>query len=621
MKRSYGWILLALVLCVLSGIPVVVNAQDTMHEVRVVTPDFHVGDTITTDFDITCEGAVLKEITQWYQDGYPVDGGQFGRFNYTLRVKFTHPQGKAFDPELLSYSVNDYENGCSYFLEDDGKTLVLNIYFLFENVVRIYTPTFQVRGDITTDLDITCSGANLQEITAWYDEDWNVADGGRFRDNYGYTLRVRLTDPEGRPVDTEWLQVVVNDGEYSCSWMIEDAGYTLVVDIYVDFGTRCADQGRMVNMPTSIAPGPVTDLSDVYMYGYTYLESACWVDENKQPVSRFEAGKVYFLEAHIAPNPGYEFWDWFFLQSDAGLPYESWIMNEQEVVAWFPYTPAQTNISRVWIDYMPTSVNINDWLQDAVYVPEGASYTATVAWVRLPEQALVTEADQNGSYVMVVAVNAAEGCTFAENVTVTVDGQVFQSVVPNGNQLLLVKAYNVGLQSVNWIDATVETPTLGATPQLPTSNGSRCTVSQSVWLCNRTDDLMSAQVCESFQAGNYHYLLLTSQAADGYAFADDTDVYLNGRKAQPLLDINLGNQRYTVISFGKMVDPNQIETGDLNKDGAVDEDDAIYLLRHVLLGDSYPVDQDADYDKNGIVDEDDAIYLLRHVANPVNYPL
>ena len=612
MKKSYGFLLLALVICVLSVIPVAVKAQGETQEVSIYTPDFQTGDVITTDFEITCEGAVLKEITQWYQDGYPVDDGQFHRFNYTLRAKFAHPQGKAFDPELLILSVNDYENGCSYFFEDDGKTLVVNIYFLFENAVRIYTPTFQAGEDITTDLDISCDGAELQEISAWYDEDWNVASG-RFRNNSGYTLRIRLTDPADRPVDTEWLQVTVNDGEYNCSWMTEDAGYTLVVDIYVDFGIRQVEKSKMMNMPTSIAPGPVTDLSEVYMNGYTYLESAYWVDEDKQPVDRFEAGKVYFLEAHIAPWEGYEFGNWFFLTSDVGVADETRLLSEQEVVAWYPYTPAQTNISRVWIDYMPESLDLGGWLQDVVYLPEGASYTAAVTWVRLPEQEVVTEADKNGSYVMVVAVNAAEGCTFAEDVTVTVDGRVFQSVINNGNQLFLVKAYNVGLQSVDRIDATAGEPTLGVMPQLPTSGDSRYAFTQSVWLCNQTDDVMSAQECETFQVGNYHYLLLVSQAAEGYAFTDDAGVYLNGRKAQPLLDINLGDLRYTVVSFGKMADPDQIQRGDLNKDGVVDEDDAIYLLRHALMGDAYPVDQDADYDKNGIVDEDDAIYLLRTV--------
>ncbi len=61
--------------------------------------------------------------------------------------------------------------------------------------------------------------------------------------------------------------------------------------------------------------------------------------------------------------------------------------------------------------------------------------------------------------------------------------------------------------------------------------------------------------------------------------------------------------------------------GDLNGDSTVDEDDAIYLLRHVLMPESFQVNQAVDYDKSGMVNEDDAIYLLRHVLMPGSFPL
>ena len=61
--------------------------------------------------------------------------------------------------------------------------------------------------------------------------------------------------------------------------------------------------------------------------------------------------------------------------------------------------------------------------------------------------------------------------------------------------------------------------------------------------------------------------------------------------------------------------------GDINCDNTIDEDDAIYLLRHVVFPEKYPVAVWTDIDRNGVTDEADAIYLLRHVVFPEKYPL
>lgn len=67
--------------------------------------------------------------------------------------------------------------------------------------------------------------------------------------------------------------------------------------------------------------------------------------------------------------------------------------------------------------------------------------------------------------------------------------------------------------------------------------------------------------------------------------------------------------------------PDPDPEADVTGDGVIDEDDAAYLLRHVLMPSSFPVNRDVDYDGNGIVDEDDAIHLLRHILMPGMFPL
>ena len=63
------------------------------------------------------------------------------------------------------------------------------------------------------------------------------------------------------------------------------------------------------------------------------------------------------------------------------------------------------------------------------------------------------------------------------------------------------------------------------------------------------------------------------------------------------------------------------KSGDLDGIEGIDEDDAVYLLQHILMPDLFPVSQGVDYDNSGVVDEDDAVYLLQHILMPDLFPL
>ena len=61
--------------------------------------------------------------------------------------------------------------------------------------------------------------------------------------------------------------------------------------------------------------------------------------------------------------------------------------------------------------------------------------------------------------------------------------------------------------------------------------------------------------------------------------------------------------------------------GDIDRDGSVDSDDAVYLLRHVLFPASFAVEAFADFDGDGRVTSGDAVYLLKHVLFPEAYAI
>lgn len=61
--------------------------------------------------------------------------------------------------------------------------------------------------------------------------------------------------------------------------------------------------------------------------------------------------------------------------------------------------------------------------------------------------------------------------------------------------------------------------------------------------------------------------------------------------------------------------------GDMNGDGKVDSDDAVYLLYHTFWENEYKLTQSGDVNGDGKVDASDAIHLLFHLFYPSDYVL
>ena len=97
------------------------------------------------------------------------------------------------------------------------------------------------------------------------------------------------------------------------------------------------------------------------------------------------------------------------------------------------------------------------------------------------------------------------------------------------------------------------------------------------------------------------------------------EVYFNGTRGQ-WTQITIGDGN-TGLDNARFFFSGANEPGDVNSDGFVNEDDAIYLLQNILMPDLFPLESAPDFDKNGVVDEDDAIYLLQHVLMPDVFPL
>jgi len=76
-----------------------------------------------------------------------------------------------------------------------------------------------------------------------------------------------------------------------------------------------------------------------------------------------------------------------------------------------------------------------------------------------------------------------------------------------------------------------------------------------------------------------------------------------------------GNAIYTAVYALACVQ------GDMNDDGEITDADALYLLRHTLFPQRYPLQQSGDVNGDGEVTDADALYLLRYTLFPQRYPL
>lgn len=113
-----------------------------------------------------------------------------------------------------------------------------------------------------------------------------------------------------------------------------------------------------------------------------------------------------------------------------------------------------------------------------------------------------------------------------------------------------------------------------------------------------TEDLLSFQLEAKAKATLGSYTVVCEVKTNGSSDGNSSNTFGHIYRAE------------SVIAVGALI-------GDLNSDGKVDENDALYLLLHTFDATGYPIPegQSVDYNKDNRVDSDDAIYLKNHLGN------
>lgn len=327
---------------------------------------------------------------------------------------------------------------------------------------------------------------------------------------------------------------------------------------------------------------------------------------------QFLNGHKYYLCVMVEPASGYAF------SQDAAVTINGqapdYVENEGSYVYLEHSWSFLEQIPAVELPQWPADVQAGDSVpEQAVTVPAGAKYQASIAWVDMETGQGATVLENGKIYACGYVVVPDTGYEITQDTVITVGGEAYDLVQFSAEgYAVLLKFYAIGMETVDALELTVELPEIGAVPgEAVCPVGQPCQVQESYWLYNASGDTNDdTEQVEVFQEGQYHYLMVTVYAGDGYAFAEDLAIYVNGQLMEAEV-VSIGDYVSLLIPFGKLTDR---VPGDVDGDGDADGNDATLLLQYAA-GWEVQIDPDAgDVDGDGDVDGNDATLLLQYAA-------
>ena len=123
-----------------------------------------------------------------------------------------------------------------------------------------------------------------------------------------------------------------------------------------------------------------------------------------------------------------------------------------------------------------------------------------------------------------------------------------------------------------------------------------------------------------YDRGNNYY---TEYAFDGESDEDDDMTDAKEFKYFRIWNSDNCDGYGEVEIWATLVDAPEYLAGDINLDNTLDLQDAIYLFRHTMLSDVYPLNYkgNVDFEADGEINLQDAIYLFRHTMLGDMYPI
>lgn len=532
MKRMVSFLLVACLLTALCG-TLFVSAEEVPIEVAITGVTEPVAGQVATADGITCNIPGVTVEPKWCEYNYesgsvtaPPAGSaltfEAGRI-YWLELWLTATQPVFGDD--MTYTVNGVEQENVSYYSETG--VMVSLGFATEGVTVL--DTLNITGIGSTEIGSVMTTANLQAegaviTNAIWNFDGEYQEGvSVFEDGMNYLLDVYARPAEGY-IFGKNMVITFEGAPNDVLWYQND----IAMNVGKEF--RYAKENLYVvgisALPEEIAAGTVPSLNVSVQEGKAAVKDACWVAADKTTkVTTFEDGKAYYLAVELEADDGYIFAEYTDIYSGR---WDQYPVDRTE--------PGKTCTVYFYYSLLPEAEKVDITVSGMEVGLKGSDVEITVSGV----EAEVGEIDvyvlpsheplgdgvfEDGKAYIVNFTVTAEDCEFTYDTEVTVDGKESYSFGVNNNEMYVDK-YASFLKKIDKVELTVAEPTVGAKPgEVKAPEGADYTVEYywrdtTVWGTLENED--------TFKDGHRYEVQIYISANEGYDFAEDVAVTING---------------------------------------------------------------------------------------------
>lgn len=375
----------------------------------------------------------------------------------------------------------------------------------------------------------------------WYDYD-SREEVEKFETNGKYGLYLSLVPADGY----EWAEdvtVTINGEEIDSCWTEQDG--SLWLEHTYSFKTQVERVDITMPIPTEGGTANIADIKVPADAAYEIdAENSGWELDYNTFSGTFEKGGNYRLRLYVnvKDSATTEFSeDCVVYLNGTAYDEDEYDIGYDGTRVYVYYTlDLREVISKLELPALPGEVKAGDAVPEGgeVTLPDGTNYMVMFNWGIYSEDNGMGEAgdtfETGKAYYLVYQIGTKEGYRFAEDLVITAGGKELTGVIKmiGDDEGAIAIMYPVGMKVIDKVELTVTEPVAGQKPGSVTiPKDATYSITYTGWTTSTEDNISDSDEMgkkEVFKVGNYYWVGVELKAAEGYVFASDVEVVVNG---------------------------------------------------------------------------------------------